>query len=103
MKELGLNVKTRPVEVGYEVRCITPKSFDTEYCSMLGMGVYELFTKTLVAVWYAGTVTGESSRFSCRTPRSHYRKDSAPSSEHEITRSPVLYTSHDGLHYKSRL
>ncbi|MDD3948154.1 MAG: 6-phosphofructokinase [Anaerolineaceae bacterium] len=44
-KELGVKVKTRPVEVGYEVRCITPKSFDLEYCSMLGMGVYELFTK----------------------------------------------------------
>jgi 6-phosphofructokinase 1 len=45
MKELGIKVKTRPVEVGYEVRCITPKSFDLEYCSMLGMGVYELFIK----------------------------------------------------------
>jgi 6-phosphofructokinase 1 len=45
LKSLGLNVKTRPVEVGYEVRCISPKSYDLEYCSMLGMGVYELYTK----------------------------------------------------------
>lgn len=45
LKNLGIKVKTRPVEVGYEVRCITPKSYDLEYCSMLGMGVYELFIK----------------------------------------------------------
>lgn len=45
LKSLGLDVKTRPVEVGYEVRCISPKAYDLEYCSMLGMGVYELFMK----------------------------------------------------------
>lgn len=45
MKELNLKIKCRPVEVGYEVRCCAPKSYDLEYCSMLGMGVYELFMK----------------------------------------------------------
>ena len=45
LRSLGLNIKTRPVEVGYEVRCISPRAYDLEYCSMLGMGVYELFVK----------------------------------------------------------
>lgn len=41
--EIGLKVKTRPVEVGYEVRCNTPVASDLVYCSELGMGVYQLF------------------------------------------------------------
>ncbi len=47
LKEIGLKIKSRPVEVGYEVRCVSPVSYDLEYCSILGMGVYELFKKNL--------------------------------------------------------
>lgn len=43
--ELGLKVKSRPVEVGYEVRCQTPVAYDLVYCSQLGMGVYKLFSE----------------------------------------------------------
>lgn len=45
MKELKLKAKVRPVEIGYEVRCQTPIAFDLVYCSNLGIGVYELFSK----------------------------------------------------------
>lgn len=45
MKELGIKVKSRPVEIGYEVRCQTPVAYDLVYCSMLGMGVYKLFAE----------------------------------------------------------
>ncbi len=41
--ELGIKVKSRPVEIGYEVRCQTPVAFDLTYCSELGMGVWKLF------------------------------------------------------------
>ena len=44
-KKLGLKVKTRPVEIGYDVRCQDPIAFDLTYCSELAMGAYELFTK----------------------------------------------------------
>lgn len=44
-KKLGLKVKTRPVEIGYDVRCQNPIAFDLTYCSQLGMGVYELFSR----------------------------------------------------------
>ena len=44
-KELGVKVKSRPVEIGYEVRCQTPCAFDLVYCSQLGMGVYKLFSE----------------------------------------------------------
>ena len=45
MLEIGLKVKSRPVEIGYEVRCQTPVAFDLVYCSMLGMGTYKLFSE----------------------------------------------------------
>jgi 6-phosphofructokinase 1 len=43
IKELDIKVKSRPVEIGYEVRCQTPVAYDLVYCSQLGMGVYKLF------------------------------------------------------------
>ena len=45
LKELGIKVKTRPVEIGYDVRCIDPVGYDLTYCSQLGMGVYSLYSK----------------------------------------------------------
>ena len=44
-KKIGIKVKTRPVEIGYDVRCQDPIGYDLTYCSELAMGVYELFSK----------------------------------------------------------
>ncbi len=41
----GLKVKTRPVEIGYDVRCQDPVAYDLSYCSELAMGAYELFSR----------------------------------------------------------
>ncbi len=43
LKKLGIGIKSRPVEVGYEVRCVRPIGYDLVYCSLLGMGVFELY------------------------------------------------------------
>ncbi len=45
LKKLGINVKTRPIEIGYDVRCHTPVSFDLTYCSQLAFGVWKLFSQ----------------------------------------------------------
>lgn len=45
LKELGLKVKTRPIEIGYDVRCQTPIAYDLLYCTELGAGVYDLYEK----------------------------------------------------------
>lgn len=45
LKAIGMKVKSRPVEIGYEVRCQTPIAYDLVYCSLLGMGVYKLFSE----------------------------------------------------------
>lgn len=43
LKELNLNIKSRPVELGYELRCVRPVAFDLMYCGLLGYGVKQLF------------------------------------------------------------
>ncbi|PLX19667.1 MAG: 6-phosphofructokinase [Salinivirgaceae bacterium] len=43
MKELKLDQKSRPVELGYAMRCARPIGFDLNYTSLLGRGVYSLF------------------------------------------------------------
>ncbi|MBO7371024.1 MAG: 6-phosphofructokinase, partial [Bacteroidales bacterium] len=61
MKELGIKVKTRPIEIGYDIRCQTPIAYDLMYCSQLGCGVYDLFargeTGCMVYVDTTGKVT----------------------------------------------
>ena len=42
-KKIGLKIKTRPVEIGYDVRCQDPVAYDLSYCTELAMGAYELF------------------------------------------------------------
>ncbi len=44
-KKAGMKIKTRPIEIGYDVRCQDPIAFDLTYCTELAMGVYELFEK----------------------------------------------------------
>jgi ATP-dependent phosphofructokinase / diphosphate-dependent phosphofructokinase len=49
LKEIGLSTKSRPVEIGYEIRCSRPIAFDLMYCSLLGMGVKKLFDQGVTA------------------------------------------------------
>jgi 6-phosphofructokinase 1 len=43
LKEIGLDIKTRPSELGYELRCCRPIGFDLTLCTLLGIGVKKLF------------------------------------------------------------
>ncbi|MDD7914788.1 6-phosphofructokinase [Polaribacter ponticola] len=43
LKELGLDIKSRPVELGYELRCCNPIAFDLTLCTLLGIGVKKIF------------------------------------------------------------
>jgi 6-phosphofructokinase 1 len=45
LKKMGIKVKTRPVEIGYDLRCTNPVAYDLVYCSLLGFGVYRLFSQ----------------------------------------------------------
>lgn len=54
LKELGVDIISRAVEVGYSLRCVDPSAFDLTYCTTLGTGVKKLFdeghTGCMVAV-----------------------------------------------------
>ncbi|MBP1668169.1 MAG: 6-phosphofructokinase [Bacteroidetes bacterium] len=43
LKKLDLTVRSRPNEIGYELRCIRPIAYDLSYATMLGTGTYKLF------------------------------------------------------------
>ena len=43
LKELGISIKSRPVEMGYELRCCRPVAYDLTLCTILGMGVKKLY------------------------------------------------------------
>lgn len=43
LKALGVDIKSRPVELGYELRCCRPIGFDLTLCTLLGLGVKKLF------------------------------------------------------------
>lgn len=43
LKELRITVKSRPNEMGYELRCCRPVAYDLSYATRLGLGVYKLF------------------------------------------------------------
>lgn len=43
LKEIGLEIKSRPVEIGYELRYTNPIAFDLTLCTLLGIGVKKLF------------------------------------------------------------
>lgn len=45
LKELGLDIKSRPVEIGYELRCCKPIAFDLTLCTLLAIGVKKLFNQ----------------------------------------------------------
>jgi ATP-dependent phosphofructokinase / diphosphate-dependent phosphofructokinase len=43
LKKLNLIIKSRPNEIGYELRCCRPIAFDLSYATLLGTGIMKLF------------------------------------------------------------
>lgn len=60
LKQLKLNIKSRPVELGYELRCVNPIAFDQLYCALLGMGVKKLFDQGYTACMVTSDHVGET-------------------------------------------
>ncbi len=59
LKMLGLNVKSRPVEIGYGIRCVEPNGYDLTYCSLLGYGVKKLFDQGVTGAMVTTNPKGE--------------------------------------------
>jgi len=56
---LSINVKSRPVEMGYELRCLVPSAYDLQYCSYLGIGVKKLFDQGMTGCVVTADTTGD--------------------------------------------
>jgi len=58
LRKLNLDIGTRPVELGFEIRCTQPIGYDLTLCSQLGLGVWKLFSaghsRCLVSIDYTG-------------------------------------------------
>ena len=59
LKELSISIKSRPVELGYEIRCVSPTAFDLMYCVLLGYGVKQLFDAGVTGAMVTSDPTGK--------------------------------------------
>ncbi len=59
LHKLGISVKTRPVELGYELRCCRPIGFDLTLCSLLGLGVKKLYDEGISGCIVSANSTGD--------------------------------------------
>ena len=59
LKELGLDIKSRPVEIGYELRCCNPIAFDLTLCTLLGIGVKKLFDEGITGCMVSANSKGD--------------------------------------------
>jgi len=59
LKDIKLNIKSRPVELGYELRCVSPTAFDLMYCGLLGYGVKELFDRGVTGAMVTSDPAGD--------------------------------------------
>jgi len=59
LKELGLSVKSRPTDIGYELRCCRPIGFDLTLCSLLASGVVRLFKEGMTGCIVNANSTGD--------------------------------------------
>ncbi len=59
LKEIGLDIKSRPVELGYELRCCRPIGFDLTLCTLLGLGVKKMFDEGISGCIVSANSKGE--------------------------------------------
>ncbi|PKP15586.1 MAG: 6-phosphofructokinase, partial [Bacteroidetes bacterium HGW-Bacteroidetes-22] len=59
LRELKIPIKSRPVELGYELRCVRPIGFDLMYCNLLGLGVKVLFDQGHTACMVTSDPVGD--------------------------------------------
>lgn len=59
LKELNIDIKSRPVELGYELRCARPIGFDLTLCSILGIGVKKLYDEDISGCIITANSTGD--------------------------------------------
>ncbi|MEQ8336522.1 MAG: 6-phosphofructokinase [Cyclobacteriaceae bacterium] len=61
LKQLDIKVKSRPVELGYELRCCRPIGYDLTLCTLLGIGVKKLYDEGITGCIVTANSRGDIS------------------------------------------
>ncbi len=59
LEDLNIDLKCRPVDLGYELRCCRPIGYDLTLCTILGMGVKKLFDEEISGCIVTANPKGE--------------------------------------------
>jgi ATP-dependent phosphofructokinase / diphosphate-dependent phosphofructokinase len=97
LKQLNINIKSRPVELGYELRCIRPTAFDLMYCSLLGMGVKRLFDQGITGCMVTSDHRGDIAPLYLKDVEDEYGKVKTRLVNMEGQKAKLVYE--DGLQY----
>jgi len=97
LKEIGLNTKNRPVELGYELRCIMPIAYDLMYCGLLGMGTKRLFDSGYTGCMVTADSLGNIAPLFLKDVEDENGKVKPRSVNMESERSKLVFE--DGLQY----
>ena len=99
LKQLNINIKSRPVELGYELRCIRPTAFDLMYCSLLGFGVKRLFDQGITGCMVTSDHRGDIAPLYLKDVEDEYGKVKTRLVNMEGQKARLVYE--DGLQYLS--
>ncbi|HEX7412379.1 MAG TPA: 6-phosphofructokinase [Bacteroidales bacterium] len=97
LKQLSINIKSRPVELGYELRCIRPTAFDLMYCSLLGLGVKRLFDQGVTGCMVTSDHRGDIAPLYLKDVEDEYGKVKTRLVNMEGQKARLVYE--DGLQY----
>ena len=97
LKQLNINIKSRPVELGYELRCIRPTAFDLMYCSLLGFGVKRLFDQGITGCMVTSDHRGDIAPLYLKDVEDEYGKVKTRLVNMEGQKARLVYE--DGLQY----
>ena len=97
LKKLKINVKSRPEELGYELRCIHPTAFDLMYCSLLGYGVKKLFDEGYTGCMVTSDPKGDVAPLFLKDVEDEHGKVKPRLVNLESQKTRIIYE--DGLQY----
>jgi 6-phosphofructokinase len=97
LKKLNLSVKSRPNELGYELRCCRPIAFDLSYATLLGTGVMKLFQQGITGCMVTSDPAGNIAPLYLKDVEDEKGKVRPRLVNIESERAQLVY--HNNLHY----
>jgi 6-phosphofructokinase len=100
LKKLSINVKSRPNELGYELRCCRPIAFDLAYATLLGTGIMKLFQEGITGCMVTADPAGNISPLYLKDVEDENGKVKPRLVNINSERAQLVY--HNNLHYVTK-